>query len=75
MNVDYGVRENMSSAQDNRVVRDITSTHFLLMFMLSELHNGCLYLCPATPGRLNDLVMSRVVDLRSVTFLVGLART
>ena len=28
--------------------------------------------CLATPGRLNDLVMSRVVDLRSVTFLVGL---
>ena len=41
MNVDYGVRENVSSAQDNRVVWDITSTHFLLMFMLSELHNGC----------------------------------
>lgn len=26
----------------------------------------------ATPGRLNDLVMSNVIDLRSVTFLVGI---
>ena len=45
------------------------------MFMLALATQWlCFYLCPATPGRLNDLVMSRVVDLRSVTFLVGLAR-
>ena len=37
--------------------------------------NVSMLLYSATPGRLNDLVMNRVVDLRSVTFLVGLAWT
>ena len=57
--------------QHERVVWDILSAHFLSISCCMTLH-WFLYNCPATPGRLNDLVMNRVVDLRSVTFLVGL---